>query len=242
MLNAKEFRKIARDSLSGRWPVAIGTGIVAVLLGGSVSNSGYSGGSFNSGNSFNFKESSTTIQRFLQTDFGRVMLKLMIALGIIMAIWFIVSIVIGGAVKLGYSKFNLNLVDKKEVCFADLFSQFNRIGAGFCMNFLMALYTFLWTLLFIIPGIIASFSYSMTPYIMAEHSEYKVNEAIGYSKEMMKGNKWRLFCLNFSFIGWSILCIFTLGIGFLWLFPYIEAANAAFYREVSGTLENNKYI
>lgn len=235
MLNAKEFRKIARDSLSGRWPVAIGTGIVAVLLGGSVSNSGYSG------NSFNF-ESSTTIERSLQTDGGRFILKLMIALGIIMAIWFIVSIVIGGAVKLGYSKFNLNLVDKKEVCFADLFSQFNRIGAGFCMKFLMALYTLLWTLLFIIPGIIASFSYSMTPYIMAEHSEYKVNEAIGYSKEMMKGNKWRLFCLNFSFIGWSILCIFTLGIGFLWLFPYIEAANAAFYREVSGTLENEKSI
>ncbi|WP_294405492.1 DUF975 family protein [uncultured Clostridium sp.] len=236
MLNAKEFRKIARDSLAGRWPVAIGTGVVAALLGGSVSNNRYSG------NSFNFRANSFDIQELFQTDFGRVMLKVIIALAVIFAIWFIVSIVIGGAVKLGYSKFNLNLVDKKEVCFADLFSQFDRIGAGFCMKFLMGLYTLLWTLLFIIPGIIASFSYAMTPYIMAEHPEYKVNEAIGYSKEMMKGNKWRLFCLNFSFIGWSILCIFTLGIGLLWLFPYIEAANAAFYREVSSTLEDKKYI
>ena len=102
------------------------------------------------------------------------------------------------------------------------------------MRFLINLYIFLWTLLFIIPGIIASYSYSMTHYIMAENPEYGVNEAIAASKEMMRGNRWRLFCLRFSFIGWSILCIFTLGIGYLWLNPYMEAANAAFYKEISG--------
>ncbi|HHU72379.1 MAG TPA: DUF975 family protein, partial [Clostridiales bacterium] len=57
--------------------------------------------------------------------------------------------------------------------------------------------------------------------------------AIGYSKEMMVGNKWRLFCMQISFIGWFFLCLLTLGIGLLWLNPYIEAANAAFYRDVS---------
>ena len=60
-------------------------------------------------------------------------------------------------------------------------------------------------------------------------------EAIAASKEMMRGNRWRLFCLGFSFIGWSLLCALTLGIGTLWLRPYEEAAHAAFYREVSGT-------
>ena len=73
----------------------------------------------------------------------------------------------------------------------------------------------------------------MTPYIMVENPEYGALDAISYSKEMMVGNKWRLFCMQLSFIGWAILCLFTLGIGFLWLNPYTEAANAAFYRDVS---------
>lgn len=69
-------------------------------------------------------------------------------------IWLIITIVIGGAGKLGYAIFNLKLVDNKEVEFKDLFSQFHRLGDGFCMNFLMGLYTVLWTLLLIIPGLI----------------------------------------------------------------------------------------
>ena len=75
----------------------------------------------------------------------------------------------------------------------------------------------------------------MTEYILAENPELSASEAISRSKQMMDGNKWRLFCLQFSFIGWSILCAFTLGIGNLWLTPYKQAARAAFYREVSGT-------
>ena len=100
---------------------------------------------------------------------------------------------------------------------------------------LQTLYVVLWSLLFIIPGIIASYSYAMTSFILAENPEMDANEAIGRSKEMMYGNRWRLFCLHFSFIGWDILATLTLGIGNLWLVPYKQAASAAFYREVSGT-------
>ena len=75
----------------------------------------------------------------------------------------------------------------------------------------------------------------MTDYILADYPELSAGEAISKSKQMMEGNKWRLFCLEFSFIGWSILCSFTLGIGYLWLTPYKQAATAVFYREVSGT-------
>ena len=89
--------------------------------------------------------------------------------------------------------------------------------------------------LFIIPGIVATYSYAMTEFILAEHPELTASEAIAQSKEMMTGNRWRLFCLHISFIGWDILCAFTLGIGNLWLRPYKQAANAAFYREISGT-------
>ena len=102
-------------------------------------------------------------------------------------------------------------------------------------RFLQSIYIILWSLLFIIPGIVASYSYAMTEYILAEDPELTATEAISRSKQMMYGNHWRLFCLEFSFIGWSILCSFTLGIGNLWLTPYKQAAIAAFYREVSGT-------
>lgn len=76
----------------------------------------------------------------------------------------------------------------------------------------------------------------MTSYILAENPEMSAGEAIDRSEELMKGNKWRLFCLQFSFIGWSILCAFTLGIGTLWLTPYMEAASAAFYRDITAPL------
>ena len=75
----------------------------------------------------------------------------------------------------------------------------------------------------------------MTGYILAEQPELTASEAITLSKQMMSGNRWRLFCLHLSFIGWDILCAFTLGIGNLWLTPYKQTATAAFYREISGT-------
>ena len=168
----------------------------------------------------------------------------------------IISLIIGGAGKLGYARFNLNLVDGKEARFEDLFSQYHRLGDGFIMNLLLGIYTFLWSLLFVIPGIIKSFSYAMTPYILTEHPEYNPNYAITVSREMMDGNKFRLFCLNLSFIGWSLLAalpsiialaavltgnffllplILVTIVGDLFVGAYMEAAQAAFYREVSGT-------
>ena len=100
---------------------------------------------------------------------------------------------------------------------------------------LQSLYVLLWSLLLIIPGIIAGYSYAMTEYILAEHPELTAGEAIDCSKQMMSGNRWRLFCMQFSFIGWNLLSALTLGIGSLWVRPYQQAATAAFYREISGT-------
>lgn len=151
------------------------------------------------------------------------------------AILAVIAFVIGGAVTLGYSLFTLNLVDGKDARFGDIFSQMHRFGDGFCLNLLTGIFVFLWTLLFIIPGIIAGYSYAMAPFIMLENPNCGARQALSESKEMMRGNKWRLFCLEFSFIGWSILNIFTLGIGSLWLNPYMEVSRAAFYREISGT-------
>ena len=97
---------------------------------------------------------------------------------------------------------------------------------------LSTIYIFLWTLLLVIPGIIKSYSYALTPYILVEHPEMSANEAIEESMRLMDGHKFDLFYLQLSFIGWAILSILSLGLGFFWLIPYQMTAQAAFYRDI----------
>lgn len=97
---------------------------------------------------------------------------------------------------------------------------------------LSTIYIFLWTLLLIIPGIIKSYSYALTPYILVEHPEMSANEAIEESMRLMDGHKFDLFYLQLSFIGWAILSILSLGLGFFWLIPYQMTAQASFYRDI----------
>ena len=82
--------------------------------------------------------------------------------------------------------------------------------------------------------VIAVYRYAMSDYILAENPDMLVSDAIRESARMMRGNKWRLFCLELSFIGWGFLCLFTCGIGYLWLNPYMYQAEAALYHEISG--------
>ncbi len=248
---AADFRYIAREALKGRWLIAVLTGFVASLIGATLAEGGGGGGI-----SYSNNDSGINLFEHLNAEVVRIILAVLSVVLVIAVIELIITLIIGGAGKLGYAKFNLNLIDRKEARFEDLFSQFHRLGDGFVMNLLVGIYTFLWSLLFIIPGIIKSYSYAMTPYILYEHPEYNPNYAITVSREMMDGNKFRLFCLELSFIGWELLCalptiIATISlfsgmflllplillslVGGLFLRPYVEAARAAFYREVSGT-------
>ena len=145
----------------------------------------------------------------------------------------IVALLIGGMTMIGYSRLNLDFVDGKALSLRQIFSEYPRILRGLAMTLLTALYTFLWALLLIIPGIIASFSYALTPYLMAEYPDMGADDAITLSKKIMHGNKENLFYLYLTFIGWSLLCLLTLGIGYLWLVPYMSVSEAAFYRDVS---------
>ncbi|AEB29271.1 hypothetical integral membrane protein [Carnobacterium sp. 17-4] len=101
-----------------------------------------------------------------------------------------------------------------------------------------AIFTTLWTLLFIIPGIIKSYAYSQAYLIYKDRSNLSPNEKISSldciteSKNLMKGHKWRLFVLDLSFIGWGILSVLSLGIGLLWLLPYQNATKVAFYEDL----------
>lgn len=260
MKYSADFKSIALDALRGKWRTAILTGFIASLMGACLITNGDGSGNSNSRNSI----PKSFAQDFQLAQFWEKYGTLIMIGVAVLVVWLIVTIVIGGAGKLGYATFNLKLVDHKDVSLSDLFSQFHRLWDGFCMNFLRTLYLFLWSLL-VIPVIVKSYSYAMTPYIMAEHPELTANEAITRSREIMDGNKWRLFCLGFSFIGWSLLCalptfvalptiinlayradspvlflwLIPIGIpsfiGYLFLRPYQEAAYAAFYRDVSGT-------
>ena len=123
--------------------------------------------------------------------------------------------------------------DGEEMNMGDLFNGFSEdFGGTFLLGLMTSIFVFLWALLFIIPGIIMSFAYSMAFYIKVDHPEYDWRQCIDESKSMMKGNKWRLFCLDLSFIGWWFVCIFTCGIGFLWLSPYMTAAKTQFYEDI----------
>lgn len=151
---------------------------------------------------------------------------------------FLISIVfsaIGASVQLGYNVLLLKYYEpEQKPGIGDLFCRFHIFWKAFGLRIVMSIFITLWTFLFIIPGIIASYNYAMAPYLMAENPNMGIMEAIRRSKELMQGNKWRLFCLHISFIGWAFLCIFTCGLGTLFLSPYQMLAEAAFYREITG--------
>jgi uncharacterized membrane protein len=104
---------------------------------------------------------------------------------------------------------------------------------------LVYVYTALWTLLLIVPGIVKGLAYSLTPFIVKDNPELSPNEAINLSIKMMKGHKFDLFYLYLSFIGWILLAMLTLGIGLLWVIPYMQTAMAAFYLDVKNVYNNN---
>ena len=113
-----------------------------------------------------------------------------------------------------------------------LFDGFRNYASALALSLLIWIFTFLWTLLFFIPGIIMSYAYSMSWFILADDPNIPANEARKRSIEMMRGNKWRLFCLDFSFIGWILLSILTFGILLFWIMPYMQTARAEFYQDL----------
>lgn len=118
----------------------------------------------------------------------------------------------------------------------DVFSGFKYFVKCGAMYFLMALFQFLWSILFIIPGIIAAYRYSAATYILVDSPELNALDAINRSKELMKGHKMERFVLDLTFLGWAILCVLTCGIGFIWLTPYRQATIANFYRNLIGEI------
>ena len=239
LLYAAEYRSAARGMLRGKWTEAVLVGLVASALCGELKFSG-----LNVNFNLNVEDLSHTVQN-VQVDGGFVeylqqLIRNGFAAGVfavtalIGLIVLVISIVLGGVIETGYARYNMKLVSGSRTSFYDLFYEFRRWGTCLVMRLLRSILIFIGFILFIIPGIMLTYGFRMAPYILAEHPECGSWEALSESWSMMRGHKFRLFCLDISFIGWSILCAFTCGIGYLWLTPYTKASEAIFYLELAG--------
>ena len=145
---------------------------------------------------------------------------------------FLGAIVIYGPLSYGAAGLLLKLMDSQKIDATMIFGGFEDFARTLTAGLLVALYTFLWSLLLIIPGIVAAYSYSMTFFILQENPEMNAQEAITASKNLMMGKKWQLFDLHLSFIGWIVLCILSFGLASIYVNPYIATATAVFYADI----------
>ena len=126
----------------------------------------------------------------------------------------------------------LKIANGKEIAIDDIFNGLNIFGKALWLQILVAFYTFLWTLLLYIPGIVKSLSYSASTWILANNPELTASEALSKSKKVMEGHKWDLFILQLSFIPWYILVALTFGIASIYVNPYFEVTLANFYKNI----------
>lgn len=237
MWSRSELKSKAKLALKRYYWIAFVVCIVAGILGGSGGSGGGGGSSFrnysdirDNNNSFYLgndisaieNEISTMIVRFLPLIVGFLILAIIIGI--------VFSIFVSGPVEAGKNYFFMHSRENVSQ-FTNMFANFRK---GRYMNtvsvmFFRGLYTFLWTLLLIIPGIIKSYEYCMIPYIMAENPNIDKNRAFELSKYMTDGDKFNIFVLQLSFIGWYLLGAIFCGLGILFVQPYFEATMAELY-------------
>lgn len=154
------------------------------------------------------------------------------ACGMIPAVGTIASIIVAPPLSLGLIMVYLNVTygDKADV--GTVFDGFKTFGPSIVLNLLIGIFTFLWSLLFIIPGIIKAISYSMAFYVLAENPNMSATEALNESKAIMEGHKMDYFVLSLSFIPWYLLVVVTFGIAALYVGPYISLTTTNFYHNV----------
>lgn len=230
---AKDYRAMARNSLKGNWGKSVLVYFVAYLLGASgaikeVKLEGYvSVGSYTTDYSSIFNYNLFTILAMVLAPFA-----------IIAAIYAIFTFVFGASVQLGQNNYFINLqVNPQQAQISNLFERMDIFLQALWLRVVMYFFIFAWTLLLFVPGIIAAYRYSMAPYIMAQNPGIGALEAINISKQMMNGNKGRLFCLDMSFIGWFLLGSVTFGIALLFVYPYTQAARASFYLNLNANYQ-----
>lgn len=175
----------------------------------------------------------------LKEQFGMAFLLTLIATAAISvptAIWdgfsLPVAFLLSPAINLSLIHIFVAILAGRKPEFKELLSGFDDWWSSVKVYFFQTLYTFLWSLLFIIPGIVKACAYSQAMYILSGNPGKSARECLRESEQLMQGQKMRFFKLNLSFIGWVLLCIVTLGIAFIWVVPYYRATMATFYIDI----------
>lgn len=207
MRTNQDYKNAALAALKGNWPQAVGTSIILLLLAFLCSGS-------------------SSLGEILHFAPGLILTFQGIGFVLILFVMVPMSIGLENSLRVLYETGNGNII-------SNTFS----IATGNYLHliwvyFVMEVKIFLWTCLLIVPGIIKSFAYAMTPFIAVEHPEYTASQCTAESSRLMKGHKFDLFYLYLTFIGWALLSILTCGIGFFWLVPYMETTQAAFYNDL----------
>ena len=229
---SKDFKKLSLSQLRNKWGSVIIAMLIAILVVYAISL---------------ITQIPNTVSIFIQNHTHGIISAIT---GIIAAVATLVllaaQVLVSGCISYGVGNYQLHFVRHGETNISYIFSGFsyggNVIKRSFILFLLTEIFVFLWSLLLIIPGIIAALSYSQAFYILIDDDNMSASEALKLSKKMMKGYKGRLFCLGLSFIGWILLCCLTFGIGFIFLAPYIGTAYANFYEYLRGIYENSKNV
>ncbi|MEK4871871.1 DUF975 family protein [Niallia sp. FSL W8-1348] len=212
----------ARQSLKGEWGKVVGLTFLYLVLSAGINLSieiYASGGFINWLN----QEYTPPLASILTAIISVILIPLSIAI-----VWFY-----------------LDLVREKNAEISQVFTIYTDVKVMLKVigaSIMVGIFTFLWSLLLIIPGIIKGLAYSQTFMLLKDHPEYSIFEAITESRRRMHGYKWKYFLLNLSFIGWGILCLISLGIGFLWLTPYVYASNATFYQNLIADTDEKEIL
>lgn len=250
---ARQLRKEARAALSGKWGIAVLAAILASMLGVHLGNSMFAACSTEFdlahftdrfGSPFDpefWPAAVATVTDFFKAasqhfdSFWQAVRPALLGALITLCSFGLTYFVVGSSIQLGLARFQLSLTDGERPSVALLFFPFKDLFfRAMGLRALRILRIALWSLLLIVPGIIASYRYAMTSYIMAENPHMTATEVLRESARMMKGNKWRLFCLQLSFFGYRLLSLVTFGLAELWVAPYVGQAKAHFYHHISG--------
>ena len=225
MLNSKQLRLKAWDSLKGKYWKAFWVSLVT----GIIYSLGISCVTFGQ----DLSQILSLVKPEEMDSTMKLGAKLIAGMSIVsLVIGLILDTFVGSPILIGSCNYYIKNTNSNP-SFGSAFAPFKvRYGRNIWTMFIMGIKLSLWSLLFVVPGIIKAFEYSIIPYILADDAEISTKDAFKKARAMMKGNKWRLFKLGFSFIGWLLLCVATLGIGTFFLTPYTEAATAEFYAEL----------
>lgn len=228
MWSRKDIKGNAKASLKRNyWKAVIGSLLLLIIGGGGAAagSSATQSEEVNSAIDSLFMQQAETIIAFIVVLFS--------ALTVVFVIDFVICVFIKNPLQVGIQKLFINCKTDQAEC-SDMLSAFSGSYLNVVKTmFLMTLFTSLWSLLFIIPGIIKAYEYRMIPYILADNPEMSRKEVFKKSKELMTGNKWNAFVLDLSFIGWHILGFCTCGIlELFYVLPYHLLTNAELYHEL----------